>query len=610
MSDIAITFAIIGAMVVLFVSNRVPVAVVALCAALVLYATGILELSEALAGFGDTTILFIASLFVVSASLDASGVTAWVGQVLVRQAGQSRERLLLLTMLLAAMLTAMIGSSGAAAALLPVLVLVAVRLRQIPAQLMMPLAFASYSGSMLVLTGSLVNVLISDAAVEQGLARFGFFEMTLVGVALLLGHMSIILLFGAKLLPTRMTRGMPEDLSRHSGKLSEQYGLFEDLYQLEVTAQSPFIGTPRAALELRLEGQNHPGLSLIAIRGPDRVGAARHRPLAAGDTLIMRGEAEVVEGFIAENHLRQLKAERPGLQSALFNQNYGFIEVVLPPRSGLIGESVFPGMITPSGDLVILGIQRRGESQGPGQVVLAAGDTLLLQGAWESLEEQSRDPDVLVVTAPSAIRGQAIPMGTGSRRAIAILLLMVGLLASGAVPSVVAALVAACAVILLGVLKVDRAYRAINWNILIMIASLIPLSTAMYKTGAAYLIADTLVALVGNASPYALMAGLFLLTAGLGQLISSTATALIIIPVAIASAGAMAVSPRTALVTVAVGAAASFLTPIASSASLMVQGPGGYRFGDYWRLGLPLLLWSFLVAVFLVPFLWPFGRPA
>eukprot|EP01031_Cornospumella_fuschlensis_P044102 gene44103-53916_t len=191
--------------------------------------------------------------------------------------------------------------------------------------------------------------------------------MTLVGLALLLGHMSIVLLFGARLLPNRGSRGMPEDLSRHSGKLSEQYGLFEDLHQLEVTADSPFIGTPRAALELRLEGQNHPGLSLIAIRGPDRVGSLRHRPLAAGDTLIMRGEAPVVQEFVAENRLRQLKAERPGLQSALFNQNYGFIEVVLPPRSGLIGEAVFPGMITPSGDLVILGIQRRGEIQGPGQ---------------------------------------------------------------------------------------------------------------------------------------------------------------------------------------------------------------------------------------------------
>ena len=209
MSDIAITFAVIGAMVLLFVSNRVPVALVALCAALVLHATGILELSEALAGFGDTTVLFIASLFVVSASLDASGVTAWVGQVLVRQAGSSRERLLLL----AAMLTAMIGSSGAAAALLPVLVLVAVRLRQPAAQLMMPLAFASYSGSMLVLTGSLVNVLISDAAVERGMAPFAFFEMSVIGVALLIGHMAIVLVFGAKLLPQRSAAQQP----RHAG---------------------------------------------------------------------------------------------------------------------------------------------------------------------------------------------------------------------------------------------------------------------------------------------------------------------------------------------------------------------------------------------------------
>lgn len=606
MTEISITFAIIAAMVLLFVSNLVPVAAVALSAALVLYFTGILELSEALAGFGDTTVLFIASLFVVSASLDASGVTAWVGQVLIRRAGTSRNRLLILTMLLAAFLTAMIGSSGAVAALLPVLVLVAVRLRQAPAQLMMPLAFASYSGSMLVLTASLVNVLLSDAAVDLGLPAFGFFEMTVIGVPLLIGNVIIVVLFGQKLLPSRTSRGMPQDLSRHSGTLSEQYQLFEGLYQLEITAASPFVGTPRAVLEVRLEGENHPGLSLIAIRGPDRQAAARHKPLAAGDTLIMRGEPEVVEAFVVENGLVHVgQAARP-VQEALFNETFGFVEVVLPPRSGLIGEAVFPGMITESGDLIILGIQRRGENLGPGETVLAAGDTLLLQGRWDALEEQASDPDVLVVAAPDTIRRQAVPFGRGSKRAVAILGAMVALLATGAVPSVVAGLVAACAVILLGVLKIERAYRAINWNVLIMVASLIPLSTAMYKTGAAYLIADTLVGIVGNASPYALLAGLFGLTALLGQLISSTATALILIPVAIASATAIGVSPRTALVTVAVAAAASFLTPIASSASLMVQGPGGYRFGDYWKLGLPLMLWSFLVGTFLVPIFWPF----
>ncbi len=604
---ILITFAIIGVMVLLFVSGRVPVAVVALSAALVLYATGILELSEALAGFGDTTVLFIASLFVVSASLDSSGVTAWAGHVLIRYAGESRTRLLVLSMLLVAFLTALIGSGGAVAALLPVLVIVSVRLKRPPAQLMMPLAFASYSGSMLVLTGSLVNVLLSDAASDVGLAPFGFFEMTVIGVPLLAGTVVIVVLFGQKLLPARTSREMPEDLSHHSRMLTEQYKLFDRVHQLEITAASPYLGTLQAVLESRLERENNPELSFIAIRPRHQNNISRQHSLVEGDRLIMRGEQAAMDAF-AEQHGLTPCQETAGtrMREALFNDSHGFTEVVLPPRSRLIGETVFPGMITESGDLIVLGIQRGGENLGPGETVLAAGDTLLLQGRWEALEEYGRDPNVLVVAAPDMIRRQARPLGIGSLRAVIILAVMVTLLATGAVPRVVAGLAAACAVVLLGVLKIERAYRAINWNVLIMVASLIPLSTAMYKTGAAYLIADTLVAIVGNASPYALLAGLFLLTALIGQLISSTATTLIVIPIAIAAAEAVGVSPRTALVTVAVAAAASFLTPIAASASLMVQAPGGYRFGDFWRMGLPLLLWFFLVGTFLVPILWPF----
>lgn len=607
MTDILTTFAIIGMMVLVFVSNRVPIAVAALSTTLVLYATGILDLSEALAGFGDPTILFIASLFVVSASLDASGVTAWVGQALIRRAGQSETGLLVMTMLLVAFLTALIGSGGAVAALLPVLVLVAVRLRRPAAQFMMPLAFASYSGSMLVLTGSLVNVLLSDAARDVGLAPFGFFEISVIGMPLLVGTVVIVVFFGQQLLPVRTSRGMPEDLSHHSGTLTEQYKLFDRLYQLEITATSPYLGMLQEALTSRLARENRPDFNFVAVRARNPKDGSRHRFIATGDRLIIGGERAAVDAFAETHGLVHCKeTERARVQDALFNNSYGFTEVVLPPRSGLIGEAVFPGMITESGDLVILGIQRRGENLGPGETVLAAGDTLLLQGRWDALEEHTRDPDVLVVATPDMIRRQAIPFGTGSASAVCILAIMVALLASGAVPRVVAGLVAACAVILLGVLKIEQAYRAINWNVLIMVASLIPLSTAMYKTGAAYLIADVLVAIVGNASPYALLAGLFVLTALFGQLISSTATALIVTPVAIAAATAVGVSPRAALVTVAVAAAASFLTPIAASASLMVQGPGGYRFGDYWKMGLPLLLWFFLVGTFLVPVFWPF----
>jgi len=178
------------------------------------------------------------------------------------------------------------------------------------------------------------------------------------------------------------------------------------------------------------------------------------------------------------------------------------------------------------------------------------------------------------------------------------------------VPAVVAGLLAACAMVLLGVLRVEQAYRAINWTTVILIGGMTPLSTAMAETGAAQLMADALVRVVSDASllpvPYALLAGLFWLTAILGQLISNTATALIVIPIAVSAAVEIGVSPRPVLMSLAVAAAASFLTPVATPVNLMVMGPGGYRFGDYWKLGLPLLLWFFVVATFMVPIFWPF----
>ena len=291
---------------------------------------------------------------------------------------------------------------------------------------------------------------------------------------------------------------------------------------------------------------------------------------------------------------------------ALFNRTSGLAEVVIPPRSGMVGQPVFPGMITPSGDLVVLAVQRRGEDQGPGETVLAAGDTLLLQGTWKALDEHLEDPDVLVVDSPDLVRRQAVPMGAGARQVIAVLVVMVVLLATGAVPAVIAGLLAAGAIILLGVLTVEQAYRSINWTTVILVGAMMPLSTAMAKTGAAKMMADGLVGLVGDAGPYALLAGLFLLTAILGQLISNTATALIVIPIAMAAATELGVSPRPVLMSVAVAAAAAFLTPVATPVNLMVMGPGGYRFGDYWKLGLPLMLWFLVVATFLVPVFWSF----
>jgi di/tricarboxylate transporter len=602
LSDIGIIFAIIAAIVVLFVWDRLPVVVVAMATALALYATGILDLGQALAGFGDPAVIFIASLFVVSAGLDATGVSAWAGQFLIAQAGESRARLLMFTMLLVALLTALISLNGSVAALLPVVVVMAVRLDRPPSQLLMPLVFAGHAGSMLALTGTPVNVLVSEAATNASLPGFGYFEFAYVGVPLLLGTMAIVLLLGQRLLPHRSSRTIPPDLSKHARTLVEQYQLDDGLFQLRVRPRSPYVGAPRAAVELA----SYPGLSLIAIQAGDDRGP-RRSALAEGDMLIVRGDAASA-GALAADKLLAFRSEDAGsdVVDALFNRTSGLAEVVIPPRSGMVGQPVFPGMITPSGDLVVLAVHRRGEDQGPGETVLAAGDTLLLQGTWKALDEHLEDPDVLVVDSPDLVRRQAVPMGVGAWQVIGVLVAMVVLLATGVVPAAIAGLLAAGAVVLLGALTIEQAYRSINWTTVILVGAMMPLSTAMYQTGAAKMIADGLVGFIGDAGPYALLAGLFVLTAILGQLISNTATALIVIPIAVVAAKEIGVSPRPVLMSVAVAAAAAFLTPVATPVNLMVMGPGGYRFGDYWKLGLPLMLWFLVVATFLVPVFWSF----
>ena len=300
MSPIAYTAAIIAVAVVLFVWNRLPVVVVAMATALALWATGVLTLGQALGGFGDPAVIFIASLFVVSSGLEMTGVTAWAGQLLIRGAGEeSRTRLLLLTMSLVALLTALISVNGAVAALLPVVVVIAVRLKRNSSQLLMPLVFAAHAGSMLALTGTPVNVLVSEAGSDAGVGGFGFFEFALVGVPLLAGTMAIIVLFGKRLLPERNGATMPADFSRHAKTLVEQYGLASGIYQMRVRASSPYVGAPPSAIDLAA----YPGLQLVAVQEGETAGPLRRPVIAEGDHLLLRGDAEAAAAFAAEMHL-------------------------------------------------------------------------------------------------------------------------------------------------------------------------------------------------------------------------------------------------------------------------------------------------------------------
>src|SRR4051812_34823858 len=258
MSDVTVTFAIVIAIVVLFIWDRFPVVLVSLATALALYFTGVTTLHESLAGLGDPAVIFIASLFVVSAGLDATGVTAWAGQSLIAQAGESRTRLLVLMMALVAGLTALISVNGAVAALLPVVVVMAVRLKRAPSQLLMPLVFASHAGSLLALTGTPVNLLVSEAAVEAGLPPFGLFSFAIAGIPLVAGTIAIVVFFGERLLPTRSGRSMPSDLSQHARTLVEQYRLDDGLFQLRIRASSPYVGARSDSVDL----SDYSGLTL------------------------------------------------------------------------------------------------------------------------------------------------------------------------------------------------------------------------------------------------------------------------------------------------------------------------------------------------------------
>lgn len=598
MSDIGITFAVIVAIVALFIWNRLPVEIVAIGATLVLWATGVLSLDQAISGFGDPTVIFIASLFVVSEGLDATGATTWVGQRLIAWAGDGRTRLIVLMMLIVGVLTALISVNGAVAALLPVVVVMAVRLGRAPSQLMMPLVFGAHAGSLLALTGTPVHVLIVEASRDAGAGGFGFFSFALVGIPLVIGTIAIVVLFGERLLPTRTPATIPPDLSGHARTLVEEYRLTESVVRLRLRAGSPWVGRSRADLDLA-------GAGLMAVQPPGT--GSRDGVLAADDDVLVKGPMDAIAALAGEADLAIRAQDTPDdLAAALMDRTAGLAEVLVPPRSALIGQDVFPGMASDAGDLVVLGIRRAGVATGTGPVTLAAGDVLLLQGSWDALDTRLARPDLLAVDAPDVVRRQSVPMGPGAREAVAILAGMVVLLATGIVPPVVAGLLAAMAMIVSRVLTVQGAYRGINWTTVVLVGAMIPLSTAMVQSGAADAIAVRLVDLVRDAGPYALLAGLFAITAVFGQLISNMATALIVIPIAIAAATGLGVSVQPVLMSVTVAAAAALLTPVATPVNLMVMGPGGYRFGDYWKLGLPILALFFVVSVFLVPVFWPF----
>jgi len=533
--EIVITLVVIVLAMVMFAWNRVPAGIVAVAATLVLFFSGVLTAPETLSGFGDPVVILIVALLAIAVGLENAGIGAWAGQLLLRRTGGNATLRIVLIMVIAAVFSGLIGMNGASAAMIPIVVVVAVRTGVAASKLMIPLAFACLTGAKLTLIGTPVNVIAATQAEEYGVGRIGFFDWAVLGVPQLAGTIVIVILFGSRLLPERRSAAIPADFSMHAQTLIEQYRLGE---------------------------------------GPEAAAAEREAGGPLADSLLSR--------------------------------NSGLAEVLIPPRSRMIGESVFPGMATEDGGLMILAVQRGGEQLQEVPIRLRAGDHLLLQGSWKALDGYLADPKVVVVDSPEAVKRQTVALGKGAPAALAILVLLIVLLAFNLVPPAIAATLCAALMVLTRVVSLPQLFRGIDWNTALLIGAMIPPAIAMTKTGAATMIGDGVVGLLGGAGPLVVLAGIFLATTIVSQFISNTSSALVMMPIAIATANELGVSALPIMIGVAMGASASFLTPFANGVSLIVYGPGGYRFGDYWRLGLIVMAWTAVVTLVVTPLVWPF----
>lgn len=595
MDDATTALVVLALVVALFVWNRLSVGVVAILAALALWATGLVTTDEAVAGFGDPVVVFIATLFVVSEAIDSTGVTTWAGRWLLDHAGTGATRVLVAVCLLSALLTSLIPLNGAVAALLPLVVLIGHRVGLSPSQLLMPVAFAGSAGGMLMLMSSPVNVIVSEAARDAGEGPFPFFSFALVGIPLLVGTIALCVLLGPRLLPRRVPEHAPPDLSGHAETLEAQYQLTDGFYRLRVRSRSDLIGQgPADVLGDRAS------VRVVGAESPD--GRVARGAVRDDDTLVVTGPPHDVTRFAVEHGLA-VSMVGVGDGQDLMTREAGVAEVVVPPRSRLVGERVHRGMKRENA-LVVLATQRLGKDLGDGPVELAEGDAILLHGRWSALDQLNRDRDVLLVDSPDMVRRQTVPWGARATRAVLVVAALVAMLGSGQVPPAIAGLTAAVSLVLLRVVTVAQAYRSVSWQTVVLVGALIPLSTAIQTSGAADRVASVLIDAVGSGRPYLLLAALFLLTATLGQVVSNTATVLVVVPIALAAAEATGTSAKPVLMVVAIAGCAALLTPISTPGNMMIMSPGGYRFDDYWKLGLPIMVWWFVVSLTVVPLVW------
>jgi di/tricarboxylate transporter len=606
-TDASIVFGILGVAGVLFASGRIRLDVTALLVVMALMLSGVLTPREALAGFGDPVVLLVAGLLIVGEMMTRTGVSHAMGGWLMRVGGANETRLLLLMMLAAAGLGSVMSSTAVVAVFIPVVVTISGKTGLNPSRLLMPLSFAALISGMLTLIATTPNLVVSAELAAKGLEPFSFFSFTPIGLAVLAVAMAYMWLVGRHLLPGGEVAA-PDSEVRTLMDLQIGFGLERHAQRLRVASGSPLCGRTLGEAELgtrfgpRVIGIERParrqGRAFLASPGAD---AEIHED----DVLCMAAETDTAEALAAAEQLERLAVGAE--YRALWRTELGLAVLLVPPDSRLEGQTLRRTEFRSRHGLQVMGVRRRGINlPAYADEPLESGDSLLVLGSWAAIARlQHNTHDFVVLNLPEELE-EVAPARRRAPVALLILLGMVLLAAFEVVPVVAAVLLAVLAAVFSGCLSMEDGYSAISWSSLVLIAGMLPVADALESTGGVGLIVELLVEGLGDAGPYLVMTVFFAVTAGLGLVLSNTATAVLVAPIAMQAATVLGMSPYPLAMTVAIAASAAFVTPVSTPVVTLVVAPGNYRFLDFVKVGLPLLVLTWATTMIVTPIFFPF----
>lgn len=613
-----ITLLILLLSVIFFVNGRVRSDIVALCSLVALLVFNILTPAEALSGFSNSVVVMMIGLFVVGGAIFQTGLAKMISSKLMKLAGNSETKLFLLVMLVTSAIGAFVSNTGTVALLLPIVVSMAMNMKMSPSRLLMPLAFASSMGGMMTLIGTPPNLVVNNALVEGGYKALSFFSFTPVGlVCVVVGVIVLMPLTKWFLSKPGTLTGESAGAGKSLKTLVKEYGISNSLHRLQVSSDSKLLG--RMIVELNARSKY--GMNILEVRRVEnsqnrllkkviQIAAESDTVLSDGDILFVTGNRENVHAFANEYNVKYISEDK-GKSLSLDFYDIGVAEIVLMPSSSFLNKKIKEAEFRTRYNVNILGICRKGKYivQGLAEETIHGGDLLLVQGTWDNIANLETETNEWIVVGRPLEEAAKVTLDYKAPLAAGIMLLMIAAMVFDFIPiePVTAVMIAGLLMVLTGCFRnVEAAYKTINWESIVLIAAMMPMSIALEKTGVSAYISDTLVSNIGAFGPVALMAGIYFTTSLMTMFISNTATAVLLAPIAMSSAVQLDVNPTPFLIAVAVAASMCFASPFSTPPNALVMHAGQYKFMDYVKVGLPLQIIMAVVMIFVLPLLFPF----